>query len=63
MIVGELYNTDRYGLLLVLSVEPLYKTPSHGQVYRVHCLRVDGSNRTQYGEFAQGDWDRMHKRV
>lgn len=63
MQVGELYNTDRYGLLIVLSIEPIYKTPAYGQVYRVKVMRLDGTNRTQYGEFSQSDWDRMHTRL
>jgi hypothetical protein len=63
MIVGELYSNDRYGLLLVLSVEPAYKTPAHGQVYCVRVMRVDGTNHITYGEFTQGDWERMHTHV
>jgi hypothetical protein len=63
MIVGELYNTDRYGLLLVLSIVPLYKTPAHGQVYRVTVMLLDGTGRTQYGEFTESDWNHMHTRM
>jgi hypothetical protein len=63
MQVGELYNTDRYGLLLVLSIEPLYMASSGEQVYRVRVLRMDGTGRTTYGEFTHADWERMHSRV
>lgn len=63
MQVGELYNTDRYGLLLVLSIQPIYKTPAHGQVYRVKVMRLDGTNHITYGEFTKGDFAQMHKHV
>lgn len=63
MQVGELYNTDRYGLLIVLSIEPIYKTPAYGQVYRVKVMRLDGTQRTQYGEFTKGDFMRMHAKI
>ena len=63
MQVGELYNTDRYGLLLVLSIKPLYSTSWGEQVYRVHVMRMDGTGRVTYGEFTQADWEGMHTHV
>jgi hypothetical protein len=62
MIVGELYNS-RYFLLLVLSVKHLYKTQAFGRVYRVEWILLDGTGRTQYGEFTESDWNHLHTRV
>jgi len=59
MQVGELYNTDRYGLILVLSITSWHSNLyPYEQVYGV-AVMIASTGRKTYGEFTQQDWDRM----
>lgn len=60
MQVGKLYNTERFGLVLILKIEHRGFQLDGVPYFKVHVLMLDQARETD-GLYTQSDWMRTCK--